>query len=171
MPRASPWRCERLFGHARSYCSPDATGAFRLVSDRGRRFVSSHAGIYAAWADGRHGIRSILRVLSNSDSDTVNKPGVNGGAGIAFGTKWHGKIFAEARYHRIFMGNGAHTDYIPVSFGFRWYRRYELVTDSVPLVTLTASRSSRRSTVNRRPPRWTASSSSNCGPFFLRRMF
>ena len=53
-------------------------------------------------------------------SYTVNKPGVNGGAGIAFGTKWHGKIFAEARYHRIFMGNGSHTDYIPVSFGFRW---------------------------------------------------
>jgi hypothetical protein len=53
-------------------------------------------------------------------SYTVNKPGVNGGAGIAFGTKWHGKIFAEARYHRIFMSNYAHTDYIPVSFGFRW---------------------------------------------------
>jgi len=29
------------------------------------------------------------------------------------------QIFAEARYHRIFMGNG-HTDYLPVSFGFRW---------------------------------------------------
>lgn len=53
-------------------------------------------------------------------SYTVNKPGVNGGAGIAFGTKWHGKFFAEARYHRIFMSNDAHTDYIPVSFGFRW---------------------------------------------------
>jgi hypothetical protein len=53
-------------------------------------------------------------------SYTVNKPGVNGGAGIAFGNKWHGKIFAEARYNRIFMGNNAHTDYIPVSFGFRW---------------------------------------------------
>lgn len=53
-------------------------------------------------------------------SYTVNKPGVNGGAGIAFGSKWHGKFFAEARYHRIFMGNDAHTDYIPVSFGFRW---------------------------------------------------
>jgi len=53
-------------------------------------------------------------------SYTVNKPGVNGGAGIAFGTKWHGKFFAEARYHRIFMSNDTHTDYIPVSFGFRW---------------------------------------------------
>jgi opacity protein-like surface antigen len=53
-------------------------------------------------------------------SYSVNKPGVNGGAGIAFGTKWHAKLFAEARYHRIFMGNYQHTDYVPVSFGIRW---------------------------------------------------
>jgi hypothetical protein len=53
-------------------------------------------------------------------SYSVNKPGVNIGAGFAIGTKWHGKIFAEARYNRIFMGNDRHEDYIPVSFGFRW---------------------------------------------------
>jgi hypothetical protein len=53
-------------------------------------------------------------------SYSVNKPGVNGGAGFAIGTKWHGKLFAEARYARIFMGNDRHVDYIPVSFGFRW---------------------------------------------------
>lgn len=53
-------------------------------------------------------------------SYTVNKPGVNGGLGIAFGTKWHGKFFAEARYHRIFMNSYAHTDYVPVTLGFRW---------------------------------------------------
>ena len=53
-------------------------------------------------------------------SYTVNKPGVNGGMGIALGTKWHGKFFAEARYHRIIMGNYGHTDYVPVTFGFRW---------------------------------------------------
>jgi len=53
-------------------------------------------------------------------SYTVNKPGVNGGMGIALGTKWHGKFFAEARYHRIIMSNYQHTDYVPVSFGFRW---------------------------------------------------
>lgn len=53
-------------------------------------------------------------------SYTVNKPGVNGGAGIALGTKWHGKFFAEARYHRIFMNNYLHTDYVPVTFGYRW---------------------------------------------------
>jgi len=53
-------------------------------------------------------------------SYTVNKPGVNGGLGIALGSKWHGKFFAEARYHRIFMNNYLHTDYVPVTFGFRW---------------------------------------------------
>jgi len=52
-------------------------------------------------------------------SYSVNKPGVDVGAGIAFGTKRHGKIFAEAKYNRIFMGQ-FHTDYVPVTFGFRW---------------------------------------------------
>ncbi len=52
-------------------------------------------------------------------SYSVNKPGIDVGAGIAFGSKWHGKFFAEARYDRIFMRN-SHTDYVPVSFGFRW---------------------------------------------------
>jgi hypothetical protein len=53
-------------------------------------------------------------------SYSVTKPGVDIGAGIALGTKWHGKFFAEARYNRIFMGGSRHTDYIPVSFGFRF---------------------------------------------------
>lgn len=53
-------------------------------------------------------------------SYSINKPGVNAGAGIAFGTKWHGKLFAEARYVKIFTGNDRHVDYVPVSFGFRW---------------------------------------------------
>jgi hypothetical protein len=52
-------------------------------------------------------------------SYTVNKPGIDVGAGIALGSKWHGKFFAEARYDRIFMGN-FHVDYVPVTFGFRW---------------------------------------------------
>ncbi len=52
-------------------------------------------------------------------SYTVNKPGIDIGAGVAIGTKWHGKFFAEARYNRIFMRN-SDTDYVPVSFVFRW---------------------------------------------------
>ncbi len=53
-------------------------------------------------------------------SYSTNKPGVDAGAGIAFGSKWHGKFFAEARYNRIFLNNDQHTDYVPVTFGFRW---------------------------------------------------
>ena len=55
-------------------------------------------------------------------SYSVNKPGVDIGAGLAFGSKWHGKFFAEARYERIFMGNrfSHDTEFLPVTFGFRW---------------------------------------------------
>jgi hypothetical protein len=52
-------------------------------------------------------------------SSSINKPGIDVGAGFAIGTKWHGKFFAEAKYNRIFTGN-FHTDYVPVTFGFRW---------------------------------------------------
>jgi hypothetical protein len=52
---------------------------------------------------------------------SVNKPGIDAGMGIAFGSKFHGKFFAEARYNRIFMGNNfGDTEYLPVTFGFRW---------------------------------------------------
>lgn len=50
---------------------------------------------------------------------SVNKPGLDGGAGVAFGSKWGGHFFAEARYVRIFSGAGYHTNYLPVTFGFR----------------------------------------------------
>ena len=49
---------------------------------------------------------------------TLNKPGIDAGAGVAFGSKWGGKFFAEARYVRIYNGQ-YHTDYVPVTFGFR----------------------------------------------------
>ncbi len=54
-------------------------------------------------------------------SYSVNKPGIDAGLGVAFGSKWHGKFFAEARYNRIFMGDRfPDTEYLPVTFGFRW---------------------------------------------------
>jgi hypothetical protein len=52
-------------------------------------------------------------------SYSVTKPGVDVGAGVAFGSKWHGKFFGEARYERIYMRD-SHTDLVPVTFGFRW---------------------------------------------------
>jgi opacity protein-like surface antigen len=53
-------------------------------------------------------------------SSSVNKPGANIGAGVAFGSKWRAKLYAEARYNHIFMSNGQRTDYVPVTFGVRW---------------------------------------------------
>jgi hypothetical protein len=52
-------------------------------------------------------------------SYSVNKPGVNGGMGLSFGTRWNVKVYAEARYHRIIFGN-YHADMLPVTFGIRW---------------------------------------------------
>jgi len=60
-------------------------------------------------------------VIPNSGNDySVNKPGWNAGMGVAFGTKFHGKIFAEARYVHVFLNNGQRGDFVPVTFGFRW---------------------------------------------------
>jgi hypothetical protein len=53
-------------------------------------------------------------------SYSVNKLGVNAGGGFEFGPRTRGKIFAEARWTRVFLASGVHADYIPVSFGFRW---------------------------------------------------
>jgi hypothetical protein len=51
-------------------------------------------------------------------SYSVNKPGVDVGAGVQFGSLWHGRFFAEARYEHIYMSH-SHVDFIPVTFGFR----------------------------------------------------
>jgi Outer membrane protein beta-barrel domain len=52
-------------------------------------------------------------------SSSINKPGVDIGMGFAFGSKWHGKFFAQAKYDRVITGQ-YHIDYVPVTFGFRW---------------------------------------------------
>jgi hypothetical protein len=62
---------------------------------------------------------AVIATTEILSSYTVNKPGVDVGAGIAFGSMRHGKFFAEARYDHIYM-SGSHADYIPVTFGFRW---------------------------------------------------
>jgi len=60
-------------------------------------------------------------VIPNAgDTYSENKPGWNAGMGVALGTKWHGKVFAEARYVHVFLNGGERGDYIPVTFGFRW---------------------------------------------------
>jgi opacity protein-like surface antigen len=51
---------------------------------------------------------------------TIYKPGFNGGAGLSFGTRWNAKVYAEARFHRLILGNDRYVDMIPVTFGLRW---------------------------------------------------
>jgi hypothetical protein len=61
-----------------------------------------------------------VTIPNAGDMYSVNKPGFNAGMGMAMGTKWHGKVFAEARYVHVFLNNNMRADYIPVTFGFRW---------------------------------------------------
>jgi opacity protein-like surface antigen len=51
-------------------------------------------------------------------SYSSNKPGVDIGIGVQFGTKFQGKFFAEAKYNHVF--DNISTNYLPVTFGFRW---------------------------------------------------
>ena len=53
-------------------------------------------------------------------SSSVNKPGANIGAGVALGSKWRAKFYAEARWNHVFLSNNQHMDYVPVTFGVRW---------------------------------------------------
>jgi hypothetical protein len=53
-------------------------------------------------------------------SYSVNKPGTNIGMGVAFGTKWHAKLYAEARWNHVFGDYNTRTDFVPVTFGVRW---------------------------------------------------
>ena len=52
-------------------------------------------------------------------SPTLNKPGLDIGGGIAFGSALRSKVYVEARFNSVFMGS-YHTNYVPVTFGFRW---------------------------------------------------
>jgi hypothetical protein len=54
-------------------------------------------------------------------SNSTLKAGFNGGAGFNFRLgERRVKLFAEARYHRMFTTRGADIELIPVTFGFRW---------------------------------------------------
>jgi hypothetical protein len=68
------------------------------------------------------GIVYPANVLTNQviGSHSVTKPGANIGMGVSFrlGSS-NAKLFAEARYHRMFT-NRIDTTYVPVTFGIRW---------------------------------------------------
>ncbi len=90
-----------LFHRRQEFTTPSVTTAYGFVP---------FFGFYPT-------VVPVTQILS---SYSVNKPGIDAGVGIAFGTKWHGKIYAEARYDRMFYNSSFHTDYLPVTFGYRW---------------------------------------------------
>ena len=77
-------------------------------------YVTGGGGLYSRITDvgGRHG----------GYSNAIYKPGVNGGAGFAFnvgGYRNRLKVFAEARFHHMFIGDSG-ASYVPVTFGVRF---------------------------------------------------
>jgi hypothetical protein len=90
-------------------------GMYRMEQDLTAPTVGYYTGFnpFFGYYTGAYGATAVLA------SNSTVKPGVDGGIGVAFGSKWHGKFFAEARYNHIYLNN-SHLDYLPVTFGFRW---------------------------------------------------
>jgi len=63
---------------------------------------------------------SLVLFNSSGMSYSINKPGVDIGIGISMGSKWRGKFYAEAKYDHVFLNGFLHTDFLPVTFGYRW---------------------------------------------------
>jgi hypothetical protein len=51
---------------------------------------------------------------------TVHKPGVDVGFGMSIKVAWNFKLYAEAKYNRVFAGSLKNMDYMPISIGVRW---------------------------------------------------
>ncbi len=105
--------------HVGSYHHADfyVTGGGGLYRQE-RSFGSVNTGVTSI-SDPFFGATPASYAAGSSSTYSVNKPGFDAGMGLAFGSKWHGKFFAEARYNRMFLNN-THTDFLPVTFGFRW---------------------------------------------------
>ena len=92
------------------------------VNDRGPLdfYVIGGGGLYGRYTKYRasSAARSGFDLVS---SDQILRPGVNLGAGFAFSLSEYSniKIFAEARYHRMFTP-GSDASFIPVTVGIRF---------------------------------------------------
>lgn len=51
---------------------------------------------------------------------TIHKPGLDVGFGISMTVVYNVKLYAEAKYNRVFAGSLGHMDYMPVSIGIRF---------------------------------------------------
>lgn len=103
-------------GHHFDFYLTGGGGLYHMTQEFTQPGVAGFVG-YDPFFGFYNGTVSTTQVLA---SYTVNKPGFDAGAGIEVGTKWHGKLFAEARYNHMFLDNGRHVDWIPVTFGLRW---------------------------------------------------
>src|SRR5436190_15389027 len=74
-------------------------------------YVTGGGGLYSQITDidVRSGFRGPSRDGSFSVSNTLYKPGVNGGAGFSFNLDRRGsvRVFVESRFHHMFTRNGA----------------------------------------------------------------
>jgi hypothetical protein len=87
-------------------------------------YLTGGGGLYSQVTDFRFGYNG-GGFGSDGDvrfSNSIYKPGVNGGAGFAFNVGgWHNrvKVFTEARFHHMFIGRTG-VSYIPVTVGVRF---------------------------------------------------
>ncbi len=53
-------------------------------------------------------------------SQSYYKPGLDAGAGVSFKTRYHAKLYVEAKYDFVFLSNGQHMSFLPGTIGIRW---------------------------------------------------
>jgi opacity protein-like surface antigen len=110
----------------------DIDGNARIISGTingvlGVPAASSAVRPYLIGGAGVYNEKVSINILGLSVSDSRNKFGLNGGAGIEFGLGGLA-AFIEARYHVIFDAeddeetgaSGSNTQYVPISFGIKF---------------------------------------------------
>lgn len=96
------------------------TGGFGLVH---RKLLLTRPALAAGvFCDPFFGCFSIFQTGEQDvDSFTTVKPGFNVGSGLEFRLgDSRTKVFAEARYQRMFASHGSDFTYVPVTVGLRW---------------------------------------------------
>jgi hypothetical protein len=87
-------------------------------------YITGGAGLYSRITKYRAASGLVGQDLGQYDlisSETVSRPGVNGGAGFScrLGGRSNVKVFAEARYHHMFT-RGPGASVVPVTIGVRF---------------------------------------------------
>lgn len=91
-------------------------GAFSRTQSLGRPTIATATGTNPFF-----GFNSPGYPASNVALDyTIHKPGVDVGFGASIKMTWNLKLYAEAKYIRVFEGSLGHMDYMPISIGVRW---------------------------------------------------